>query len=79
VTDPTAVAGCHWDPALLENGTAITQGPSKDTIIWVDPDASSASVDTPQYCDGFVLGVVVQEALFLVGDRLRIHLKSRLV
>lgn len=79
MTNPTAVAGCHQDPALVENDTAITHCPSEDKIVSVDPDALSASVDTPQYRDGLVLGEVVQEVLFLFGYRLRIHLKSQLV
>jgi hypothetical protein len=65
VTDPTAVAGCHRDPALVENVPAIMQCPSKDKIVSVDPDASSALIITPQYRDGLVFGKVVQQVLFL--------------
>lgn len=70
MTDPKAVAGCQRDPVLVENDTEITQCPSKDKSVSVDPDASSVSVDTPYYRDGLVLGEMVQEVLFLVGYRL---------
>lgn len=59
VTDPTAVAGCQRDPVLVHNDTAIMQCPSNDKIVSVDPDASSASVVTPQYRDGLVLREMV--------------------